>query len=31
MRMLWPLAQDAAPASRWLRELVARVAKRVVR
>jgi DNA-binding transcriptional LysR family regulator len=31
MRMLWPLAQDASPASRWLRELVARVAKRVVR
>ena len=22
MRMLWPLAQDAAPASRWLRALV---------
>ncbi len=26
MRMLWPLAQDAAPASRWLREQVAEVA-----
>jgi LysR family transcriptional activator of mexEF-oprN operon len=31
MRMLWPLAQDAAPASRWLRQLVARIAHRVVR
>ncbi len=31
MRMLWPLAQDAAPASRWLRGLVAPLAARVVR
>lgn len=26
MRMLWPLAQDAAPASRWLRRVVVEVA-----
>ena len=26
MRMLWPLAQDASPASRWLRGVVADVA-----
>ncbi len=30
MRMVWPLAQDAAPASKWLRDLVIQIAKRVV-
>ncbi len=30
MRMLWPLAQDASPASRWLRGVVADVAAELV-
>ncbi|MFO0709651.1 MAG: LysR substrate-binding domain-containing protein [Sandaracinus sp.] len=31
MRMLWPLTQDAAPASRWLRELVVPIAAELAR
>jgi DNA-binding transcriptional LysR family regulator len=30
MRMIWPLAHDAAPASKWLRDLVIQIAKRTV-
>ena len=29
MRMVWPEAQDAAPASRWLRQLVAEAARSI--
>jgi LysR family transcriptional activator of mexEF-oprN operon len=30
MRMLWPLAEDASPASRWLRGVVASVAAELI-